>query len=378
MKKCLVLLLLLSKTLLAQPIITNAYFPVIGDSLKISVANTATSQRIRMSAAGANQTWNYNFLRSVNPSRATYTEGYVAPDSTTLSVFPAADLVRISTETGQKEAYNKTTTRFELLGYEGVSLGFVNLPLRPTFNQPVLERRASLIYNTTNNNASSFSISFASSLIPDTILAALPIRPDSFRVRFQTIRSDKTDAWGKLLIPGGSYDVMRERRFEQTETKIEAQIANILWLDITTLVLNGNRPPKDTTLTYYFWSHAVKEPIAMVQFRNETDTVPSRVEFKYLPINTGVTENLNPSVSAQIFPNPMNGEAFLFINNSESKIYDLTISNSFGQMIYQQKQKLESGMTLRLPLVGLTSGVYFLSLHTEGGQNVFVKRFVRL
>ncbi len=368
MKKHFLFLVFLSQTLGAQPIISNAYFPSIGDSLKIGVASTTTAQQLRMSAAGANQTWTYNFLRSANPSRPSYTEGYVAPDSATLADFPLADLVRNLTTTGQKEVFNKTTTRYELMGYEGIGLGFLNLPIRPTFNQPVLERRAPLVFNTTNNNTSSFSIVFASSLIPDTILVALPIRPDSFRVRFQTTRSDKTDAWGKILIPGGSYEVLRERRFEQTETKIEAKVANIFWVDITTVLLNGSRPPKDTTLTYYFWNNSVKEPIAVVQFRNETDTVPSRVEYKYLPINTSVVENVPPSVSAQIFPNPTSDDTFLFVNNCESKIYDLIIQNSFGQMLFKQKQKLENGMTLKLPLAVLPTGIYFLRLNTEGCQ----------
>ncbi len=368
---------LFANSLLAQPTISNSYFPSVGDSLRFGVANNATTAFLRMGAAGGNQTWRFNFLRSATPDQASYTEGYAAPDSATLAAFPGADLVRNLTTTGQKEVYNKTTTRFELLGYQGFNLAGLTLPVRAYFNQAVLERRAPLVFNTTNNNASSYSIAFASDLIPDTIWTSLRIRPDSVRIRFQTTRNDRTDAWGQLLIPGGSYEVLRERRFEVTETKIEAKVANLIWLDLTTLILQGNRPPKDTTLSYYFWSNAAKEPIAMVQFRNETDTVPSRVEYKYLTINTAISEKRDPSVSATLFPNPSHDVLHVQLNNSESGFYNFSIVNTFGQTLSQQKQILDTGQILELPISTLPTGIYFLKIDTERNKPLTVQKFVK-
>jgi hypothetical protein len=379
MKKILLLFtwLIIGKSLWAQPIISNTYFPSVGDSLKFGVANNATTSFLRIGAAGGNQTWRFNFLRSAVPTQATYTEGYAAPDSATLAAFPSADLVRNLTNNGQKEVYNKTATRFELLGYQGFNLGGLTLPVRAYFNQPVLERRAPLVFNTTNNNASSYVIAFSGDLIPDTIWANLRIRPDSVRIRFQTTRSDKTDAWGQLLIPGGTYEVLRERRFEVTETKIETKVGNLFWLDFTTIFLQGNRPPKDTTLSYYFWSNTAKEPIAMVQFRNETDTIPSRVEYKYLAINTSTSEKEDPSVSPTIFPNPSHETLFVKINSSESKIYQFSIINTFGQIVSQQKQMLGGGQVLELPISTLPAGVYFLSINSEQNKPLSRQKFVK-
>jgi hypothetical protein len=367
----------IANSLLAQPTISNAYFPSVGDSLKFGVANPATTAFLRIGAAGTNQTWRFNFLRSAVPTQASYTEGYSTPDSATLAAFPSADLVRNLTTTGQKEVYNKTTTRFELLGYQGFNLVGLTVPVRAYFNQPVLERRAPLVFNTTNNNASSYSIAFSSDLIPDTIWTSLRIRPDSVRIRFQTTRSDKTDAWGQLLIPGGTYEVLRERRFEVTETKIETKIGNFLWLDLTTLILQGNRPPKDTTLSYYFWSNTAKEPIAMVQFRNETDTIPSRVEYKYLTINTATAEKGDPSVSATIFPNPSHETLSVKLNNAESAIYHISIVNALGQILSQQKQSVGDGQVVELSISTLPTGVYFLRINTELNKLVSVQKFVK-
>jgi hypothetical protein len=370
MKKATLLsLLIFSQILHAQITISNAYFPTVGDSLKMAIANTATARQLRISPAGGNQTWLYNFLRANINTRPTYTEGYATPDSATLAAFPTADLVRNLTTTGQKEVFNKTTTRFERLGYVGFSLGFLNLPIRPSFNQAVLERRAPLAFNSTHSHSASFSVAFASNLLPDTLLAGLPIRPDSLRLRFQTSRQDRVDAWGEIWIPGGKYEALRERRFEQTELKLEAKIGSFVWLDITSILLQGGRPPKDTTLSYYFWSNAVKEPIAIVEFRNETDTIPSRVDYKFLPINTQTAENspLYPdgvlrAVSATLFPNPTTGNAQLLVNHSEPMVYRLLLSNNLGQVVYDQKHFLKTGTTLPLPLAHLPSGVYFLNL----------------
>ena len=61
---------------------------------------------------------------------------------------------------------------------------------------------------------------FRIDIIPDTLLAGLPIRPDSLRIRFVTTRQDKVDAFGKIKIPGsGEIDCLRERRYEITGDK---------------------------------------------------------------------------------------------------------------------------------------------------------------
>jgi Secretion system C-terminal sorting domain len=363
----------------AQTNLTDAYFPSANDSLQTAVALPQYTRSLRLSAAGATaQRWDFSFLRAALNSTAKTTERYVlATDSALLRQFPTAKLMR-NIGGGQLAAYNKTATRFDLLGYKNVNLGAIQLPLVARFLQPVLERRAPLALNSTNRNQSNFVVAFASDIIPDTILGLLPIRPDSIRVRFQTDRQDKVDAFGTLAIPGGAYEVLRERRYEITETKIEAKLNPLPWLDITSLVLTGLQRPRDTTIRYYFWSNLSKEPIAVLT-TNEADSITS-AEYKYLKINTSVknTAYTEGSPSLSIFPNPTTHDVFFDIKaNGSTAASSLTISDNLGRHMGQKNLDKEQKQRISFNVSPFPNGIYWARLSDEYGRVLAVQSFVK-
>lgn len=375
-----VVLILISIKTTAQTTLTDAYFPSVNDSLQTAVSLPQYTRSLRLSAPSAvAQRWDYSFLRSAINSTAKTTERYVAAtDTALLRQFPTAKLVR-DIGGGQLAAYNKTTTRFDLLGYKNIDLGgLLRLPIVAKFLQPVLERRAPLAFNTTNRNTSSFVVAFSVDILPDTLLATLPIRPDSLRVRFQTDRQDKTDAFGTLLIPGGSYDVLRERRYEVTDTKIEAKVNPLPWLDVTALILTGQQRPRDTTIRYYFWSNLAKEPIAILT-TNEQDSI-IRAEYKYLKINTSVKNALDTegSVSLSIFPNPTTNEAFFDVKTSRLfTSLSLIISDNLGRTVVEKSVDNNQQTRLQVPVSSFPSGVYWARLIDENGRILTTKSFVK-
>jgi hypothetical protein len=372
-------LVFISTKITAQTSLTDAYFPSANDSLQMSVALPQYTRSLRLSAAATTaQRWDFSFLRSAANSTAKTTERYLSvTDTALLRQFPTAKLMR-DIGGGQLAAYNKTTTRFDLLGYKNINLGAVQLPLVAKFLQPVLERRAPLNFNTINRNQSNFVVAFSSDIIPDTLLSLLPIRPDSIRVRFQTDRQDKTDAFGTLLIPGGSYEVLRERRYEVTDTKIEARINPLPWLDITSLILTGQQRPRDTTIRYYFWSNLSKEPIAILT-TNDVDSITS-AEYKYLKINTSVknTSDTEGVSSLLIFPNPTTNEAFFDVKiSSSSASFSLNISDNLGKSIVQKSFKNEKEQRIRVDVSSFSNGIYWARLMDENGDILAVKSFVK-
>jgi Secretion system C-terminal sorting domain len=372
-------LVFISTEITAQTSLTDAYFPSANDSLQTAIALPQYTRSLRLSAASTTaQRWDFSFLRSAVNSTAKTTERYLsATDTALLRQFPTAKLMR-DIGGGQLAAYNKTATRFDLLGYKNINLGAVQLPLVARFLQPVLERRAPLNFNTTNRNQSNFVVAFSSDIIPDTLLSLLPIRPDSIRVRFQTDRQDKTDAFGTLLIPGGSYEVLRERRYEVTDTKIEARINPLPWLDITALILTGQQRPRDTTIRYYFWSNLSKEPIAILT-TNDVDSITS-AEYKYLKINTSVKNALNTEgvSSISIFPNPTTHEAFFDIKISSSMTsFSVNISDNLGKNIVQKSFKNEKEQRVGVDVSSFSSGIYWVRLMDEYGSILAVKSFVK-
>ena len=375
-----VFFILISIKTTAQMTLTDAYFPSANDSLQTAISLSQYTRTLRLTAASSTaQRWDYSYLRAAANSTAKTTERYLAAtDTALLRQFPTAKLVR-DIGGGQLAAYNKTATRFELLGYKNIDFGgILRLPVVAKFLQPVLERRAPLAFNTTNRNQSSFVVAISSNIIPDTLLSTLPIRPDSIRVRFQTDRQDKTDAYGTLLIPGGSYEVLRERRYEVTDTKIEAKLNPLPWLDVTSLILTGTQRPRDTTIRYYFWSNSAKEPIAVLT-TDDKDSI-TLAQYKYLKINTSVenaayTEGV---ASLIISPNPMTTEAVFDIKiESSSASCSLAIVDNLGQIILQKNLKIGKEQRVQVDISSLANGIYWARLVDENGGILMVRSFVK-
>ena len=379
-----VFFILISIKTAAQITLTDAYFPSVNDSLQTAVSLPQYTRTLRLSAASSTaQRWDYSYLRAAANSTAKTTERYLAAtDTAVLNQFPTAKLVR-DIGGGQLAAYNKTTTRFELLGYKNIDFGgILRLPVVAKFLQPVLERRAPLAFNTANRNQSSFVVAISSNIIPDTLLSTLPIRPDSIRVRFQTDRQDKTDAFGTLLIPGGSYEVLRERRYEVTDTKIEAKLNPLPWLDVTSLILTGAQRPRDTTIRYYFWSNLAKEPIAVLT-TDDKDSI-TRAEYKYLKINTSINVIASDSAATEggaslvISPNPTTSEVVFDIKiASPSSAFSLAILDNLGQIILQKSLKMGKEQRVQVDVSKLANGIYWARLVDANGGALVVRAFVK-
>jgi hypothetical protein len=263
--------LFFTKTLLAQSALSNRYFPSVGDALALARASDATTKRISITPSAEFQIWDYAFLDSISSS----IERYEAVPDSIKQAFPDADLM--ANIEGQQAVFNKTDTRFEILGFKNIRFQnlFFNLNFIP--DNPILQRRADLEYITVNNNRSVGIAVLSPSQFPDSVVKQLPIRPDSVRITLTNTRQDYVDAWGTLAIPKANYAVLRVRCIEINEQRIEIKINNN-WLDVTPQYFNGNPAPQDTTITYNFWSEGVKTPILRLSVNNKEQVI--RAEYR--------------------------------------------------------------------------------------------------
>ncbi|MDZ7878897.1 MAG: T9SS type A sorting domain-containing protein [Saprospiraceae bacterium] len=303
--------------LTAQITVTNTYFPDDKDSLVTANATAPNVTFTRITSASAvAQTWDFGYLRSAQTNTAKNISRFrsVNPviDTAILRVFPTANLLTADTSSNV-QVYRRSATRFDLLGFYSQNLGNIPLSITPVFEPASLERRSPLTFNSTNRNQTGYNVPLATALLPDSIRNLLPIPTDSIRFRFQTTRTDKVDAFGKISIGGlSNVDCLRERRYEISETKVELHILRTtFWLDITTLVFNGNRPPKDTTIEYNFWANQYKEPLVSISSKN--DTTATSVRFKWLPLRTNLQNIEEGVLDFKIFPSPTNSVLFLDI-----------------------------------------------------------------
>ncbi|MFM9949141.1 MAG: hypothetical protein ACKV1O_14470, partial [Saprospiraceae bacterium] len=287
----------------AQITVTNAMFPEVGDTLYTAIDNMPSG--ITITSPGGPQSWNFASLQSPftrqNVVRA-------ASTGSAAGLFPSADVL-LSLGNNGEGYFNVTSTRFELVGISGTDPIGQGVQVQTRYNPAEVYRRAPMNAFDVNQTQSALLVAFSADDLPSVILDLLPITPDSLRIRLSNNRVDIVDAWGTLTIPGGIYDVLREKRTQYRDVRLDIKVGFFPWQDITDIVLQLAgiegiaELGKDTTVTYNFFSNEAKEPIAVVTM-NATETAPEMVEYKAKEIVSNVqnTSGLKPSVYA--FPNP--------------------------------------------------------------------------
>lgn len=344
----------------AQITITNATFPAAGDSLK--TASDLTPSGIVMTSPGGPQTWDYSTL---NPTTRQVTAFQPASEGTASADFPGAELVTIS-DVGAEVYFDVSATAFSVLGISGSGLGG-GFPIETDFrySPPLVERKAPLNFFDIDQYQSNATISLPSSAIPGGILDSLGIPTglfDSIRVRISVQRLEVVDGYGTLTIPGGTYDVLRQKRTDYTTTGID--VHTILgWVDVAT-ILGMDIFPADTTITFNFLSNSAKEPIAVVTV-DSTGLAAAQVEYK----DNGIIEAINPvtgeTISIFVSPNPVTNDATFELRNMLPGQYILRIFDTNGQRVLVRDLSSDREVVSLQPL---SAGMYLYNVVDTKGQ----------
>lgn len=368
----LILLLFSTWRLTSQITVTNASFPAAGDTLR--VAFDTTSAGIMITPPGGNQNWEFTGLN------AAFTRTIVfkaASEGQNAGAFPAATLVAPAGQNGENY-YQATSGEFRLIGFAGNDpLGF-DINVVTPFNPPVVERRAPMNFFDVNQAAAALLVPFAASELPQAILNLLPIVPDSVRLRVDITRVDVVDGWGTLTIPGGTYPVLRERRTQYTDTRIEVKIGALPWFDVTQLIpLPGAGLGRDTTLTYDFFSNSAKEPVAVVTADHNNGEVLS-VQYKFNGIISSAGDVSSAQPDLLLYPNPASGRVRIEGTHLPLGRYDFSIFNSNGQLLLRQPFEFggEAITEMELDLTGLPAGVHAYVLAGSSGNVLKTGRLV--
>jgi len=377
MKKLLLSLITLlgSLGLFAQITVTNATFPVAGDTLFTAIDNMPNG--VTITAAGGPQSWNFAGLQ------APFTRRNIVRSAGTGSAaanFPAAEL-RMSLGDNGEGYFNVTSNRFELIGFSGTDPIGQNVQVQTPFSPAEIYRRAPMNLFDVNQSQSALLVAFSADDLPSAILDLLPITPDSLRVRIHTNRTDIVDAWGTLTIPGGIYDVLREKRTEFQDTRLDIKVGFFPWQDITDIVvqlvgIEGlDQLGRDTTVSYHFFNNQVKEPIAVVTINN-AQTAPETVEYKAKDIVSNVQNlgGLKPNVYA--FPNPAIVSVRFEFSNLPKGEYTLRIFNVLGEEMIKKRYFVNGSRTEKVDISQLKKGAYLYSLVNERGKTLITKRMV--
>ncbi|MBX2874800.1 MAG: T9SS type A sorting domain-containing protein [Saprospiraceae bacterium] len=366
-------------SLAAQISISNDYFPASGDTTYTAIDNLPTG--IEVGSTGPNQSWNFTSLQAPFSRRTIYRN---SSSGNFFNEYPSSDLLAELVENAESY-YNVTSSRFELQGFGGSDPVGLGVEALPKYSPPLVERWAPLEYEDENSSEANISYAFSADDLPDEITDPLPITPDSFRVRYSLSRVDVVDAWGTMTIPGGAYEVLREKRTTMQDVRLDAKVGFFGWQDITDIVLEAidideilgmdNALGESTTIAYHFYSDEAKEPIAIVTM-DEEGVNPVRVQFKGNDIISNV-QNVNalrPGVYA--FPNPAIVNVRFEFSNLKPGNYTLRIYNILGVEVWKKKYNVNNFRTEKVDISTLRKGTYLYSLSNEKGKTLATKRLI--
>lgn len=369
----------IAKLSLAQITITSAMLPQLGDTLLI--ANDNLPADIEVGRPGADRNWDFTSLQTPFLSQSVVMPAAAAAAK---DAFPAANIhseIRLGEGAETGEAFFRSVDNsFLLLGYFGQDPAGLGIETLVQYDPPVPERRVPLRYGDKHESQTAATLTFSSNELSRAILDSLPIRPDSLRLRITSNRKDHVDAWGKLRLPGKGrgelYNVLREKRTEVREIRLDVQVGFLPWQDITDLLI-GKLPNfgKQTLISYYFFSDAVKQPVAVVNMDPEGRS-PVSVSYRGND-KTNRVRSIRPGrPDIFAYPNPAITEVRFEFTNLDAGQYSLRIYNILGVEVWKRDYTLNGSKTVKADISDLRKGTYLFNLVDEQGKTLATKRLM--
>lgn len=359
---------LFSTGLIAQITLTSDYLPVAGDKIELSVADDFS--KVTLPSSG-NHDADFSKLVEVESSEETF---IAASESAVADSFPSANLVLNDGNPGFLFYYSDATT-YDYVGFVGEEYLGIDVPVRMEPLQPVTRRKAPFEFGDNFDASFDVQLTFSADVLPDSLLGNIQIKPDSIRVTITSSSTYIAEGFGKVTIPGATYDALRIKSIEDRDTKLEGKLGQI-WINITSLVPNpqlGER--KIETYTYY--SNESSTPILSVEVDNDRNI--TGISYK----KNDLTPTFNPSenfakADLSITPNPVIDSSTLNFSNVQKGTYQVRVFNVLGREVWSNFYELAGNNKIEVDFGGLRKGTYLYSLIDDTGKTITTKRLLVL
>ena len=356
------LLLGLPRQVTAQFTITNAVFPVVGDTLHYAFGNQPGAINQIFTPPGGGQQWDLSNLEATQY----WSQIMRNPVSGSAQAsFPGASILYNPLNSASEVYWQVTGNQVNDMGYYG--LDELGLGLNLLFDKvPNLEQSwAPVNFFDIHQSTSNVLTAFDAPIAPPVLLNLVPTA-DSFRIRVTYQRLGTIDAYGALSIPGGIFDVLRKKQTEYRSTAVDVKVAPLGWIDISTIGGQQILPlGTDTITTFHFLNDVSKEAIAICTLNTAQNTVTG-VQYKTLPPPTA-TFTPTPDESLLAYPNPVQHTLFVHFKNQTKTSYQLRLINMQGSSVLEQTVETSAAdRDIALPVANLPSGIYEVILLGNG------------
>ena len=352
----------------AQPIIQNTILPKIGDTLLMASDNLP--EGIAVFPHKGEQVWDFMDLHSAFSKKIEVAK--VAQYKGT-TAFKAADIV-MEDLLGRKNYYHLHKNELKLIGITGVdpyNLGMqVSLSYQPAFS--IL--KTPLAYGDIANDSGRYACELSANELPISLLYSLPVLPDSLRFISTVETSKEIDAYGHLVLPDNSFEVLRERRITATKTRLEVKVGVFPWRDITDEFYSSLFPKETVQLSYHFYSNETILPVAEVLMKPDGINAES-IAYKVTD-PTSTTHNTSSQPDIYAYPNPAINEVRFEFSNLPPANYSLKIFNILGMEMQQETYMLSGFSTIKWDVSTLRKGTYLYSLTKEDGKTIATRRLM--
>lgn len=336
--------------------------PSPGDSLFFFTDDLPTM--IDISAAGENQFWNYTSLRA---PYLEFKKVEAAASGRLQKKFPQSDLLIVGQD-GHEEYYAVRQNTLELLGGTKFEISNAEVHNAWGFDEGLPLDAVNLGYDEDVDLETVLSSRFNARKAPQEIQKNLGSTVDSVEITSYISRNIKSDAWGRVQIPGGMYEVLRYKVTDRYEHQFKIKSGSSAWEDF------NSADYSDTNVSYHLVSSDYPQPVASI-FTDQNNK-PVRVQYMADSYQVRDSKTATPGQWLYAYPNPaLSTVRFKFFDISPGK-YKLAFYNILGKFIFEESYQMSGDEIIELNIGQLPKGTYLYSLVDPNGNKMVTKRLI--
>lgn len=358
----------------SQITITDATFPAPGDPWAFAVDSATVLTGITPPSSTA-VTWDFNTGVGTTSQLENQHEYLVyvqdpaqgtVPDS-----FPGTNL--LLPFFGGEGYCVKGSSDIEVHGFYGDPLNLLGAEITATLSDPIKLYNAPMEYDDVFTDYGEFYVEIDGSIIPP---GQFPVAVDSATILYQSTIIDSVDAFGTLITPTGTYDVLRISRLEYRYTEAFAKVPVFGWVDVSQYAPELGF---DTIWTWIYRDANTSQNIVEIDLEwwGSTSVYSTKTARWLRPANEVNNENIKfiPG-EVKIYPNPAVNELNVEFSGLNAGEYSIKLYSILGQQLHAETHSLTGDATIFFDASDYASGSYLFSVQNQSGQILTTKRLV--